>query len=356
MNKCTVFRALPLSRDSRTGRYYKLLSNKFEVRFNTWEESDSQSGIFSFLKLSRTKFPLFVSYPFYILYLFLYSVFNISKKESVICMDLDVFVPVYLASLIRRFDVYFDIVDPISQTRYRSLPFSSIFDKIEWFTIKSNIKVILPSYFRLNYYLDSVVGSSKCQVKNLYICENIVEIEALSEQSKVCNSRDTSYKTKTIGYFGSLDDSRGIKELIDFVLENTDWKVIVAGRGVLSDYFKYIDNERFEFCGSYSPKDLHSLYEKVDIVWAYYDPKIRLHHYAAPNKFYEHLAFQTPIVFNECVPYSSYIKEKRTGYVISDLLSENEFIKLFERLELLPTLNSDFSDWDNKFKNYQFQL
>lgn len=353
--KCIVVRALPLERDSRTQRYKDYFKDDYDVEFNSWESdyTDKKRGI-ERLKISREKNPLLLAYILYLLYLFLFSLFKIKKGDIVIAMDLDTFVPIKCAQLIKRFEIIFDIVDPISQTRFRKLSLYNLFDKIEYCIIKSDIKVIIPSKFRINYYED-VLNKGAIGYENVYVCENVIVPHFSGVKNKKFSVLEKTKKHR-IGYFGSLDDTRGIIELINYIINFTDLEIIVAGRGGLDKKLKEIKHKQFQFVGSYSADDLNELYDYVDFVWAYYSPDVLLHYYAAPNKFYEHLAFKTPIILNSCVPQSLYITNSHSGIVINNHLDDSVFSQLVDDINMFDVKKSDFSDWENNYSNYEFSI
>ncbi len=83
-------------------------------------------------------------------------------------------------------------------------------------------------------------------------------------------------------------------------------------------------------------------------------PDVFLHRYACPNKYYEHLAFKTPIIFNEIVPMSNLVEANNSGLIISDGINEDTFRKLEDKLNSFNINVSDFSLWESSYSNYSF--
>ncbi|MEZ8738209.1 hypothetical protein [Vibrio sp. 10N.239.312.D08] len=271
-------------------------------------------------------------------------------------MDLDTYLFVKLGS-IRNRNVFLDIVDPIAQTRYRSLPFNKVFDKIECFFIKKKPeRVILPAYYRLKYYEDRLGISLESYFEKVRIYENVIKIPVSSGYTPKYDSIFNN-DNFVIGYFGSLDSSRGILELIKFC-SDFGYNCIIAGRGELADEISNLAYQSgfLVMLGQYSPKDLEALYAKIDFCWAYYSPDLLLHKYAAPNKYYEHLAFSTPIIFNDIVPLVDKIEVKHTGISISNSLNTDDFILMDKKIKKFHIESSDFSDWDKFYSNYDFEV
>lgn len=355
LNKAYVFRALPLHRDSRTQRYSNVLPNCI---FNTWEDSYGnikKSGI-ERLKLGRREHRDIYSYPLYLLYLFLFSLLFIRSSNKVICMDLDTYLFVKLGS-VRNGNIFLDVVDPIAQTRYRNFPFNKIFDRIECFFIKNKSeRVILPACYRLKYYEDRLGVDLNEYLDRVKIYENVIKIPTSSIFNPK-NNRLFNNDNITIGYFGSLDSSRGLLELISFCNEY-GYNCIVAGRGELADEIVKLSSrhDNLVMLGQYAPKDLATLYSQIDFCWAYYSPHLLLHKYAAPNKYYEHLAFSTPIIFNKVVPLVDKIEDKRTGISISDNLNVDNFVIMNNKIKEFHIESADFTDWNKLYLNYEFKV
>lgn len=349
-NKLFVFRALPKIRDSRTERY-ESLSNDYSVILDTWEDNYriKKNGI-NILKLSKEKHNKIYSYPMYLLYLFLFSLFKIKNNDKVICMDLDTFLPVLFGSFFKKSIIYLDIVDPIAQTKFRKVPFNIVFDYIEYFFLKYRKFNIIPNFNRIDYYKD------KLKLKNAKFNYIIVENVPFFNEIILCD-KNINEDIYVIGYFGSLEKERGLIELIEYVKINPKLKLIIAGKGNLENFIKKnIQCNKIEFFGGYESKELSNLYQKVNFSWSYYSPDNFLHRYASPNKFYEHLAFKTPIIVNNLIPQSKIIKEMDSGIVIENILNEDTFNKLFQKLLIYDYKSEKFHLWEKKYINYKITI
>lgn len=348
--RLVVFRALPIVRDSRVSRY-KSLNHTYDVALNTWEDKYPKVRGIEKLKLGRKYFPKFISYPFYLLYLFFYSLFKLKSEDVAICMELDTFIPVYLGSILKNNKIYFDIVDPISQTKFKSVPFNKLFDYLEVYILKKNKYNILPNQNRIKYYEDRL-GIPLKNI-NYSIVENVPQLS-----KKIVLNKNTKKKDfLTIGYFGTLEKERGLIELINYVKKTDSLKLIIAGKGKLEDYIALnkVKNKIY-YMGAFNPSELNELYNRVDFIWSYYSDNIFLHQYASPNKYYEHLAFKTPIIINKIVPQSKKILNMDTGIVIGNELNSSTFNILLEKMMGYNYSYKKFSLWEAKYKNYIIRL
>lgn len=344
-----VFRALPLKRDSRTLRYGNFLGQ--DTIYNTWEDEYKKYNGLEILKRGRKELSYIVSYPMYLTYLFLFSLFKIKSSDRVICMDLDVFIPIYLASFWKKSKIYLDIVDPIAQTKFRNIPFNKIFDYLEYISLRFRKFNIVPHYNRIEYYKDRL--SLNVDKLNYLIVENVPYI-----QNNV-KSSDKFSKIYDIGYFGILDKSRGLIELVEFS-KKINLTLLIAGMGPLENFIKEaskdLGEEKIKFYGSFTANDLPTLYSNIRFSWAYYTDKIFLHKYAAPNKYYEHLAFKTPLIINKFVILSDEVKKMNTGIVIDNELNMENFIFLRNEMEKYIFREENFAIFDEKYKNYKIDF
>jgi glycosyltransferase involved in cell wall biosynthesis len=342
MERTIVFRALPLKRDARTSRYKEYVQG--HVILNTWENNYLKSHGIDKFKIGRNKLPKWLTYPLYLFYLFLFSLIKLRDDDRVICMELDTFLPVFLGSFWKKNIIYLDIVDPIGQTKFRNQWFSKIFDYIEYYVLVFHKYNIVPILNRISYYKDRL---NKCiRNCNFLLVENVPRVKAFSV------GKNRSYD---IGYFGTLDNSRGLVELIQFSLEQK-LTLLIAGMGPLEDYIKgkasSSGKHSLEFIGAFSQDEIESLYARVSFSWAYYTHNILLHKYASPNKYYEHLAFKTPLIINRFVPISNKIRDMSTGIVVEDSLELATFEMLSSSIKSFDHESCDFTLWDEQYAMY----
>ncbi|QHF29750.1 hypothetical protein PspR32_18875 [Pseudomonas sp. R32] len=258
-----------------------------------------------------------LKYPMYLLYLFFFSLFKVGRKDTCVCMDLDTFVPVWMGSFFKGATLIFDVVDPASQARFKKIPCPKLIDRIEFFFINRASLAVFPHESRLRYYHD-LLGADTTGVRG-FVIENMPSFAKDEKCSSNSVKEEKQPRVLTVGYFGTLDASRGLDLIVELVSANADRvKLLVAGDGPLKGYIEE-QAQRFSniaYVGRYTGDQLEGLYEQVDFSWMYYDPDIFLHKYAAPNKFYEHLCFQVPVITNVVIPQAGFVFENNTGVVI----------------------------------------
>lgn len=326
-----VFRSLPFLADSRTRRNATIFASPDSVTY-TWEKQPgagaSQGNTpFPFSKQGSKvakllKFLLFLPWVAYIV------LFKAKRGDVAVFMDLETALLGIPAARLKGVHAIFDIVDPCAQTKLRHPVLQKLVDRVEVIVAGFANTVLLPHQIRSTYYSDR--GLSTDNFPRTVVIENVPQFMSQSE------IKPPRYEGQiVIGYFGTLDrHNRGLEWLLGFVQKFPQrYRLVLAGNGALAEEMAGLGAkiENIEFHGIYSTADLVGLYEMVDFTWAYYSPKISLHKYAAPNKFYEHLYFARPIITSSIIPQFPKIQELKSGLAVdADDFSDESFIK-FDR-------------------------
>lgn len=131
----------------------------------------------------------------------------------------------------------------------------------------------------------------------------------------------------TIGFVGSIRYSDQLKMLIDVVEElDCGIRVFIAGSGpAYGEILEYSKKKDFvEFYGPYNYKEeIVSLYEKVDCTYSVYDNKLKNVKIALPNRLYESIVCQLPIVVAKDTRLSQFVLEKDIGIEVSSYDKED---------------------------------
>jgi hypothetical protein len=351
-----VFRSLPLSADSRTKRNAECFKEQ-SATVCTWEKekkfvSEDDNLTFPFCKSGST-FIRAMKYLLFLLWVPYVILCRTKKGDVVIFMDLETIIFGGLAAKLKSVKVIFDIVDPFAQTKRSIKPIARLFDYVErgWANLAD--LVMVPHLSRVDYYSE-VIGKS-FRTDHLLVVENVPDYRNCEKVSK---NKDlaTSF---SIGYFGTLDrDTRGLERLISLGQKfPQQLKLIFAGQGGLSEELKLLaeNNDNISFSGGFDASTLPLLYKNVDFTWAYYCPKITLHKYAAPNKYYEHIFFQTPLITSSIIPQSSQIKSLNSGFFI-DLEKDTDqdiMLRLLQYVQDCHMKDSElFEFWNSHYEGY----
>ena len=364
-----IFRSLPLSADARTSRNISLFSKEQESMVYTWEKSNSSSPL-----LPKTtkwiKFPILkdrvsifknLDYLVYIVWVAAKVLIYGKRDDTCIFMDLETIILAYPVARLKGCNIVFDVVDPFSQTKIKQEWLSYKIDALELWYINHSNYVLFPHASREQYYIDRI--DSNVTNTHKVIIENVPDFNLVHTDSSFDNQlkyfKSNNEHKIIIGYFGTLDShSRGLEYLIEFCKKNhTEIALLIAGQGSLNNILEEMAYENIYYIGSFSQNDLPILYQNVDFTWAYYSTNIELHKYAAPNKYYEHLAFQTPIITSNVIPQAIDIKNNCSGIFIScedKITPFTDFlVKLKKYLSNLDENKKCFKEiWNNKYKDY----
>ena len=149
---------------------------------------------------------------------------------------------------------------------------------------------------------------------NLIVIHNTPQEIQVKSQSVISNKHD---KVR-ICYIGILQPGRLLVELGEFVSENADYELHIAGFGLYEEYFKELarTHKNIFFYGKITYDMTLCLEMNCDIMLATYDTTNRNNRFAAPNKFYEALMLGKPIIMTQGMGMSDIIKKYKLGQLI----------------------------------------
>jgi len=125
----------------------------------------------------------------------------------------------------------------------------------------------------------------------------------------------------TIGFIGSIRYKDQLKMLIDSVEDlDSGMKVFLAGSGPsyeeIYDYSR--DKDFVEFYGPYNyDREIASLYGKVDCTYSVYDNQLENVKIALPNRLYESVVCQLPIIVAKDTKLSEFVLDEGIGISVS---------------------------------------
>ena len=163
------------------------------------------------------------------------------------------------------------------------------------------------------------------------IPEGIDDLAFPSESSSDYHDDDFSI---AIAYVGGLVEHRGLKELVTVVSRYPHIRLNIAGFGddALVQYITRM-SEKFTnifYYGKIPYGEALSIMKQSDLLYAMYYKTNPNHLYAAPNKFYEALALEKPIITTAGTLVGDKVKSIKSGYVINE--GERAFEELLDKL------------------------
>ena len=135
----------------------------------------------------------------------------------------------------------------------------------------------------------------KASPRKLYVIHNTPDSVQQMDTSFQVNG--CTGKLKLV-YVGVLSRMRLLKETVEVVSKMDDVEMHIGGFGEYEDWMQKAAEQYSNvfFYGKLQYSETLALEKQCDIMMAVYDPSIRNHKYAAPNKFYESIKLCKPII------------------------------------------------------------
>ena len=152
----------------------------------------------------------------------------------------------------------------------------------------------------------------KASPRKLYVIHNTPDTVQQSDFSFALKG-DTG-KIKLV-YVGVLSRMRLLKETVEAVSKMDDVEMHIGGFGEYEDWMQKAAEQYSNvfFYGKLQYSQTLALEKQCDIMMAVYDPSIRNHKYAAPNKFYESIMLGKPIIMAFDTGYDDVITKNNIG-------------------------------------------
>lgn len=156
--------------------------------------------------------------------------------------------------------------------------------------------------------------------RNYIIIPNIPEVK--NPPLEVENNVERKTGEIRIAYVGGLVKDRGLIELINVVQEMPRIKLEIAGFGD-TDIVRAVEQaahtyENIQYDGKVPYEKALEIMGNADLLYAMYYKTNPNHIYAAPNKFYESLLLQIPLITTEGTLVGNKVKCFHNGYVIME--------------------------------------
>lgn len=183
-----------------------------------------------------------------------------------------------------------------------------------------NTLIITSERFYQDYYVDFISKS-----KVLFM-PNMPKVEVFKNYSKKTSGKFT------IGFIGAIRYKKQMKMLIE-AAEKADVNVFFAGAG-LDDEIEKLSKHKphVKYIGKYNyEKEVAYLYGQVDCIFAVYDANLYNVRIALPNKLYEAIYCELPIIVSKGTYLADLVNKMGVGVAVNhDNLEDlvNELTKL----------------------------
>lgn len=247
---------------------------------------------------------------------------RIFKKDCTLihACDIDAIIPALLTGKRYKKKVVWDIFDWISSLTGKGLVYKMVENLQNW-AYKRSDAVILCEEERK--------AQAKANNENIMVLPNIpaknTDFDAGTE-AKIKEQREKY--SLIISYVGVFDRDRGLENLLNAVAKNNSVLLNIAGFGVLQDFISDYANKYRNIClwGRVEYSVGQTIMKNSDLLAAMYYLTSPLHKYAAPNKYYESLALEVPVITTRNTLVGAKVAEYDTGFVIDE--TENAISEL----------------------------
>ncbi|MBO1003220.1 glycosyltransferase family 4 protein [Pseudogracilibacillus auburnensis] len=281
----------------------------------------------------------------------LWLIKNRKKFDVIHAFDLDSGIPALICSILTKKKLIYHIADFYIDSR-QGIPsgFKKYVRKLEYFIIAKSDATIICTEERK----EQIKGSHP---KNLYVVHNspVEQLQIDFINSDANKDKDDSSNLLTLGYVGGLSKNRFINETINFVKNNPQVTLKIAGFGRSEELVKEVaaNYNNILYYGRVSYEDALKLYSECDVMFAMYDPTVPNHKYSAPNKVYEAMLLGLPIIVAKGTGIDKLVESEKIGFSIQ--YSEEEFNSTIKSLMEQKRLLEQFKHNSKEaFKNYSW--
>ncbi|MGZ7209039.1 MAG: glycosyltransferase family 4 protein [Methanobacterium sp.] len=310
MTDVLFIRSNPVSPDPRVQKEAKSLSkNGYKVKVLAWDRTGKLKKKEKIDNYFIKRFKLKAPYgkPELILKFFLWNfyelIFLLSTNYDIIhSCDFDTLLPAFIAAKIRNKKLIYDCFDFYADSLPLIVPsyIRSIIASIEIFLAKRADIMILPESIRVEQFNN--------ELKNPLIIYN-----SPYEYKPTLNGHNNG--SFDIFFAGAIYEGRGIENIISAAEGVPDVQITIAGYEVngynIGETFRGISN--VNFLGKIEYEEVLERTSSSDLIFALYDPKIPNHIYSSPNKLFEAMMCQKPILVSKGTSMVNKVDEHKCG-------------------------------------------
>ncbi len=195
--------------------------------------------------------------------------------------------------------------------------------------------------------LEQIKGSKPNKVS---VIHNVPMISSSTvKESGIKNKNNNKI---VITYIGSLSKNRLSYEIALVISKFPQYTYYVGGVGPESEKIKELSktSSNIKYLGKLNYDEALIYNKKTDIMIAMYDPIVKNHLFAAPNKIYESLILNKPIIYTKGIGLSSAIKEANSGWLIQyNVKSLEKVLKQITRKQIYSK-KKDMHEKSEKYK------
>lgn len=258
----------------------------------------------------------FLFYAEFNIRLFFYLIFR--KFDYILSNDLDTLPACFFASRIKSTDLVYDSHELFSEgPELQGRKFvQGFWRKLEDFFLPKVKKAYTVSQSIVEFY-DDKYQNKMGLIRNIPLKNDILEADEVFFPTT----------KRTILYQGVLNPGRGLKPMIKALNFIEDLDLIIIGYGKVAEELKAFVleekmNERVHFLGRISRDKLFNYTKKATLGMVLEEPLGLSFKYSLPNKLFDYIHAEIPIVAGNLPEITRIIKEHKVGVIIDDYSPE----------------------------------
>jgi glycosyltransferase involved in cell wall biosynthesis len=235
--------------------------------------------------------------------------FHLLREEwdVVHATDLDTFVPALFAAKLRKKKIVYDIFDFYVDMVTVPIPIRNVIAKFDFFLMR---------------YADALIIVDPSRLKQIHR-DNDSSVVIIFN-SPLDNNHITDIKFQKnescfkIFYAGMLYEDRGTASVIEVVKNNNTIKLEIAGWGQYEkELIRLMDKEsNITFNGILPYDEVIQRTLQSDLLFALYDPSIPNNRYASPNKLFEAMMCEKPILVSDGTAMADIVRKENCGIIV----------------------------------------
>lgn len=258
---------------------------------------------------------------------------NLGKIDYVHCCDLDGVIGCFYYIKKNKIPLIYDIYDYYIESH------TGIPKLLKFIIQKMENKVIEKAKITILCTEQRIKQISKAKPQKIVIIHNTPEINVTNTKTKLTTNK---YK---LCFIGALTENRLLLEIAKTIKFYPEFEITFGGNGELAFKLRELADKsnQINFLGTLEYKNVLEYESKCDLLFAAYSPNIPNHKFSAPNKIYEAMALQKPILVCKGTGIDELVLKEKIGEAIP--YDANEFFKSARKLlnnkELLLQISSN---------------
>jgi len=237
----------------------------------------------------------------------------------------------------------------------KDMPANQIFKIIErYYLKKSKIDIILTHspYFN-KFYKDYTKNVEAIRI--LPSKEIFKHVSILKSNSTIERSKNKTVKILFNGTIRHIDNLIALSKAVELFNGEVEFHIYGSGHGenILKKYYQEKNIKFTKFYGRYEYKDTHKILLNHDFISALY-PKNRNTIYAIPNKLYEAILFERPILVTKGTKNCEIVEKYKIGECIDNPTNYKSIHQSIQKLLLRN--NWDFKEAKKWIRPYEEEL